>query len=132
ADLRVLLADRVFVGTVLSQGMVYAAIFSYLAGSTFVLQEIYGLTPQWYAAAFALNSAGGVLAGWLGGRTAEHWRVHGALFLGVGTTALGAAGLLLSRIAAVPPAVDPAPPVLPVFGAQLSPPPRPTLPQAEH
>src|SRR5699024_9690729 len=41
ADLRVLLADRVFVGAVLSQGMVFAAIFSYLAGSTFVLQEIY-------------------------------------------------------------------------------------------
>ena len=132
ADLRVLLADRVFVGAVLSQGMVFAAIFSYLAGSTFVLQEIYGRTPQWYAAAFALNSAGGVLAGWLGGRTAEHWRVHGALFLGVGTTALGAAGLLLSGIVAMPLAVVLAALLLLVFGAQFSSPALTTLALSEY
>lgn len=105
AALRVLGADRVFVGAVLSQGFVYAAIFSYLAGSTFVLQEIYGLSPQWYAAAFALNSAGGVFFGWLGGRTAERWNVHGALFLGIAQTGTGCLGLLLAGLAPMPLAV---------------------------
>src|SRR5699024_12417774 len=105
----------VFVGAVLSQGMVFAAIFSYLAGSTFVLQDIYGLTPQWYAAAFALNSAGGVLAGRLGGRTGEHWRARSALFLGVRTTALCPTGLLLFRFVVLHLAVAGAAPLPLVF-----------------
>lgn len=41
-----LLSDRVFLGTVLVQGFVNAAIFAYLAGATFALQGIYGLSPQ--------------------------------------------------------------------------------------
>ena len=57
-DFRTLLADRVFLGAVLNQGFLYAALFAYLAGATFVLQDIYGLSPQAYAAAFGLNSAG--------------------------------------------------------------------------
>lgn len=98
----VLLRDRVFVGAVLSQGFLYAAVFAYLAGSTYVLQNIYGLSPQWYAAAFALNSAGGVVAGWLGGRLAERWSLVGALAVGIVIAAFGAAGLLLTGLVAVP------------------------------
>lgn len=132
ADLKVLFADRVFVGAVLSQGFVYAAIFSYLAGSTFVLQEIYGLSPQWYAAAFALNSSGGVLAGWLGGRTAERWRVHGALFVGIGITAVGCSGLLLSGLVAMPLPVVIASLLLLASGAQFASPAGTTLALSEY
>lgn len=132
ADLRVLFADRVFVGAVLSQGLVYAAIFSYLAGSTFVLQEIYGLSPQWYAAAFALNSSGGVLAGWLGGRVAERWRVHGALFVGIGITAAGCSGLLLSGLVAMPLPVVIASLFLLASGAQFASPAGTTLALSEY
>ena len=57
ADLRVLLADRVFVGAVLSQGMVFAAIF--LPAGPPRAPGDHGRTPQWYAAAFALNSPAG-------------------------------------------------------------------------
>ena len=49
-DYRTLLSDRVFLGAVLNQGFLYAALFAYLAGSTFVLQDIYGLSPQWLRA----------------------------------------------------------------------------------
>ena len=45
-DFRTLLSDRVFVGAVLSQGFLYAALFAYLSGATFVLQDIYGLSPH--------------------------------------------------------------------------------------
>ena len=132
AALRVLGADRVFVGAVLSQGFVYAAIFSYLAGSTFVLQEIYGLSPQWYAAAFALNSAGGVFFGWLGGRTAERWNVHGALFLGIGLTGAGCLGLLLAGLVPMPLAVVIASLFLLASGAQFSSPAGTTLALSEY
>lgn len=99
---RTLLGDRVFLGAVLNQGFLYAALFAYLAGSTFVLQDIYGLSPQWYAAAFGLNSAGHMIFGYLAGRTAERWSIPGTLAAGVVVTALGAVGLLVAGLTPMP------------------------------
>ena len=62
-----LAGDRSFVGAVLNQGLMYAALFAYLAGATYVLQDGYGLSPQQYALAFGANSAGFMLFGWAGG-----------------------------------------------------------------
>src|SRR5690606_19936406 len=73
ADTRVLFSDRRFVGAVLVQGCVNAALFAYLSGATYVLQGVYGLTPFQYALAFGLNSAGFALFGYLAGRTSERW-----------------------------------------------------------
>jgi DHA1 family bicyclomycin/chloramphenicol resistance-like MFS transporter len=99
---RTLLSDRVFLGAVLNQGFLYAALFAYLAGSTFVLQDIYGLTPQWYAAAFGLNSAGHMICGYVAGRTAERWSIPGTLAVGVVVTGLGAVGLLIAGLTPMP------------------------------
>ncbi|MEV7800110.1 multidrug effflux MFS transporter [Microbacterium foliorum] len=99
---RTLLSDRVFLGAVLNQGFLYAALFAYLAGSTFVLQDIYGLTPQWYAAAFGLNSAGHMVFGYVAGRTAERWSIPGTLAVGIVVTGLGALGLLIAGLTLLP------------------------------
>ncbi len=101
-DFRMLLADRVFVGAVLNQGFLYAALFAYLAGATFVLQDVYGLTPQEYALAFGLNSAGFMVFGYLAGRASERWSVRGTLTIGIAAAGLGAAGLLAAGLSAVP------------------------------
>jgi DHA1 family bicyclomycin/chloramphenicol resistance-like MFS transporter len=101
-DLRTLLADRVFRGAVLNQGFLYAALFAYLAGATFVLQDIYGLSPQAYAMAFGANSAGFMVFGYLSGRTAERWSLRGTLTVGIGVAGLGALGLLVAGMTAVP------------------------------
>ena len=61
-DYRVLLSDRVFLGAVLLQGFLYAALFAYLAGATYVLQGIYGLTPQEYALALSGSTRAGCRA----------------------------------------------------------------------
>ena len=102
SDFRTLLADRVLLGAVLNQGFLYAALFAYLAGATYVLQDIYGLSPQAYAAAFGLNSAGFMVFGFLAGRSSERWSIPGTLTIGVLVTGLGAAGLLLAGIAPMP------------------------------
>ena len=81
--IRTLLSDRVFLGAVLNQGFLYAALFAYLAGSTFVLQDIYGLSPLGYALAFGLNSAGFMTFGYLAGRAAERWSIAGTLAIGI-------------------------------------------------
>jgi DHA1 family bicyclomycin/chloramphenicol resistance-like MFS transporter len=101
-DYRTLLSDRPFLGAVLNQGFLYAALFAYLAGSTFVLQDIYGLSPQWYAAAFGLNSAGHMVFGYLAGRTSERWSITGTLTIGIAVTGLGALGLLAAGLTPMP------------------------------
>ena len=102
SDFRTLLADRRFLGAVLNQGFLYAALFAYLSGSTYVLQEIYGLSPQAYAAAFGLNCAGFMTAGFLAGRAAERWSVSGTLAVGIAVTGAGALGLLITGLTGAP------------------------------
>ncbi|KQQ66225.1 multidrug effflux MFS transporter [Microbacterium sp. Leaf320] len=101
-DYRTLLSDRVFVGAILNQGFLYAALFAYLSGATFVLQDIYGLSPLEYALAFGANSAGFMLFGHLAGKASEHGHVRATLTVGVVIVALGAAGLLMAGLSPMP------------------------------
>ncbi|AQA11514.1 MULTISPECIES: multidrug effflux MFS transporter [Streptomyces] len=66
--MRGLLADRVFIGYVLAGSFAFAALFAYVAGSSFVVQEIYGASPQTFSLLFGLNSIGLVLTGQFNGR----------------------------------------------------------------
>lgn len=55
---RRLLGDRQFVGYALTAGFVLGAMFGYISGSSFVLQEVYGLSPQQFSFVFAANAIG--------------------------------------------------------------------------
>lgn len=101
-DIRLLLCDRRFVGAVVAQGFVYAALFAYLSGATYVLQGVYGLSPQGYALAFGLNSAGFMVFGYVAGRASERWSIVGTLVVGLVVAGAGAAGLLIAGLTAVP------------------------------
>ena len=101
-DFRLLISDRVFLGAVLSLGFMYAALFAYLSGSSFVLQDIYGLSPVAYALAFGVNSAGFMASGYLAGRGAEKWSVRGTLVIGILVAGVGALGLLAGGIVLMP------------------------------
>jgi DHA1 family bicyclomycin/chloramphenicol resistance-like MFS transporter len=85
--------DPVFAGYALAAALTMAAVFAYVAGSPFVLQNVYGASPQLYGAVFALNAVGLVAAAqfnaWLVGRVSSR-----ALLL-AGLAGTGAAGLLL-------------------------------------
>lgn len=101
-DFRQLLADRVFVGAVLITGFTYSAIFSYLSGATYILQGMYGLSPQGYALAFGLNSLGFVVFGFVAGRLSERWSERGTLTVGLVMAACGALGLLATALQHLP------------------------------
>lgn len=131
-DYRLLLSDRVYLGAVLSQGFAYAALFAYLAGATYVLQGVYGLSPQGYALAFGLNSAGFMVFGHLAGRSAARWGVHPTLLAGIALAGLGAAGLLLAGLAPMPLGVVLASLLLLTSGVALSSPPATTLALADY
>lgn len=126
-DYRLLLSDRTYLGAVLSQGFVYAALFAYLAGATYVLQGIYGLSPQGYAVAFGLNSAGYMVAGHLAGRCSALWGAHRTLLAGTAVAALGASGLLLAGLTRMPVGVVIVSLFLLAAGVALTSPPATTL-----
>ncbi|GAA1719604.1 multidrug effflux MFS transporter [Brachybacterium phenoliresistens] len=101
-DFRTLFSDKLFVGAVLICGLTHAALFAYLAGATYILQDGYGLSPQGYAMAFGANSAGYMIFGWIGGRTADRWSERGTLGLGVLITGLGSLGLVYTGLMGAP------------------------------
>jgi DHA1 family bicyclomycin/chloramphenicol resistance-like MFS transporter len=67
-----LLADRSFTGYALAGGLGFAAMFAYISGSSFVLQDIYRLSPQQFGLVFGGNALGLVIVAqsnrWLVGR----------------------------------------------------------------
>ncbi|MEU8591260.1 multidrug effflux MFS transporter [Streptomyces sp. NPDC048664] len=66
--MRSLLADRAFAGYTLAGGFAFAALFAYISASPFVVQEIYGASPQTFSLLFGLNSVGLVAAGQINGK----------------------------------------------------------------
>ena len=58
ATLRGLLTQRRFMGYALTAALAFGALFAYISGSSFVLQEVYGLSPQAFSLAFGANGLG--------------------------------------------------------------------------
>lgn len=131
-DVRALLADRRFTGAVLLQGAVHAALFAYLSGATYVLQNGYGFTPQQYALAFGLNSAGFMAFGYLAARTSERWSVRGTLAAGLVLCAAGAAGLVVAGLASLPVQTVVVSLLVMVSGVAATVPPATTIALADH
>lgn len=93
-----LIKDRFFVGVALAAGLAGASMFAYIAGGTFVLQRIYGLSPQAFSLAFGLNSVGIMTAAQVSGRLTR--RVSPVRVLAVGL-ALNLAGSLCLAVSAL-------------------------------
>jgi DHA1 family bicyclomycin/chloramphenicol resistance-like MFS transporter len=97
-----LLHDRFFVGCALSSGLAGASMFAYIAGSTFVLQRIYGMSPQGFSLVFGCISLGLVAAAQGGARLALVWPLTRVLGLGLTINLLGATALLITVISGLP------------------------------
>ncbi|MDQ0712976.1 DHA1 family bicyclomycin/chloramphenicol resistance-like MFS transporter [Streptomyces luteogriseus] len=67
-SMRGLLADRSFTGYMLTGGFAFAALFAYISASPFVIQEIYGASPQTFSLLFGVNSVGLVIVGQINGK----------------------------------------------------------------
>ena len=63
-----LLSHRLFMGYVLTGALMFAAMFSYLSDSSFVYQDVLGLTPAAFALVFGANSAGQLVLSQVNGR----------------------------------------------------------------
>ena len=93
-----LLADRYFLGYALAASFALGALFAYVSGASFVLQNVFGLSPQAFSLVFGINSLGILLAGllntWLTGKIMP----RDLLKIGLGMAALGGVGLLTAGL----------------------------------
>lgn len=90
---RELVADRRFVGYALTGGFAFAAGFTYISVSPFILQNIYGLSPQTFGLLFGVNALG--LAGMAQVSARLVGRVLPQQLLSWGVAMIGVAGAAL-------------------------------------
>ena len=57
-DFKLLLTNKAFVTMLLLQSLTYGVLFSYISGSPFITQKIYGMNAQQFSYLFALNGIG--------------------------------------------------------------------------
>lgn len=94
--MRGLLADRVFAGYMIAGSLAFAALFSYVSASPFVVQEIYGASPQTFSLLFGINSVGLVVVGQINGKLlVGRVSLDKALAFGLSVIVLAAAALLV-------------------------------------
>ncbi|MFN8497092.1 MAG: Bcr/CflA family multidrug efflux MFS transporter [Anaerolineae bacterium] len=93
APFRRLALDRVFLGYALAMGLAFGAMFAYISGSPFVLEDIYGVSPQAFGLFFGLNALGIVMVSQVSVRLIE--RVGPRALLGAGLVAAFSGGVLL-------------------------------------
>ncbi|MFF0094716.1 multidrug effflux MFS transporter [Streptomyces canus] len=84
-----LLDHRAFVGCMLTLAFSSAALFSYIASSSFVFENLYGVSATRYSLIFATNAAGMLLAGWTFGALSRRMPVGGLLTAGAAVALVG-------------------------------------------
>lgn len=98
-SMRALLADRSFTGYTLTGGFAFAALFAYISASPFVIQEIYGASPQTFSLLFGINSVGLVLVGQINGKIlVGRVSLDRVLFIGLAIVVTAATALLLMSL----------------------------------
>ncbi|MEV5477982.1 multidrug effflux MFS transporter [Streptomyces sp. NPDC052207] len=101
-SMRLLLADRAFTGYTVAGGFAFAALFAYISASPFVIQEIYGASPQTFSLLFGLNSVGLVAVGQINGKLlVGRVGLDKVLAVGLAVITLAAAALLLMSTGAL-------------------------------
>jgi len=91
-----LLTQRQFMGLCLTQGFVMAGMFAYIGASPFVLQQIYGLSPQMFSLCFAINGVGLIISAQIASRLSIHFGERKVLKGGLTLAAVSSLLLLLA------------------------------------
>jgi len=88
--------DRVFAGYALTVAFAYASLFGYISGSSFALQDVYGLSATQFSLVFAANAAGMIVLGLLNARLVRRFPVRRLLVVGLAASTVAAAVLLVA------------------------------------
>ncbi|WP_406691358.1 Bcr/CflA family multidrug efflux MFS transporter [Saccharopolyspora sp. ID03-671] len=93
-----LVRDRVFIGFALSASLAFAAMFAYISGSSFVLQEVHDLSPQMFSLIFGVNSIGIVTMGQVNGLLVGKVDSRRLLAIGLAANAVGGVSVAVSTV----------------------------------
>jgi DHA1 family bicyclomycin/chloramphenicol resistance-like MFS transporter len=96
-----LLRDRGFLGYALASGFAGGTLFAYISGSSFVLQDVFGLSPQLFAVVFAVNGASFMVTALASGRLLPRLGHHRLLAIGLMAQTAASAVLLVVVLAGV-------------------------------
>ena len=96
---RVLVRDPYYVGYALVGALAFSAMFGYIAGSPFVMEQVYHLSPQGFSFLFGANAAGLMLYGYVNGRLIGSVPATTLMRFGLLQGAVGGAGLLVVTLA---------------------------------
>ena len=88
-----LIRDTPFIGYAVAAGLAFGAMFAYIAGSPFVLQGIFHVSPQTFSLIFGMNALGFVVTSQINGSLVS--RIRPARLLTGGLVANATAGLAL-------------------------------------
>ena len=88
---RVLFGDRIFVGVAVIGAMVFSGLFAYLSSSSFLFQQVYGMSAQQYGLLFAVNSLGIVFGVQISSRLAQRHGPQWILAIATGVMLVAAA-----------------------------------------
>lgn len=85
--------DRAFLACALTGGLVFAAMFAYISGASFVLQGAYGMSAQRFGLVFGVNAVGIVAASQVSARLVGRFGPGRLLRVGLVTAGLGGVAL---------------------------------------
>jgi DHA1 family bicyclomycin/chloramphenicol resistance-like MFS transporter len=87
--------DRIFAGYALTVAFAYASLFAYISASSFVLQDLYGLSATQFSLVFALNAAGMIALGLVNARLVRKFAVRSLLVVGLSVSSIAAVLLVV-------------------------------------
>jgi DHA1 family bicyclomycin/chloramphenicol resistance-like MFS transporter len=101
ATYRRLLGDRVFLGWVVSGGMIFAGLLAYISGSSFVFIELFGIRPERFGLFFGANAVGLIAASQVNARLARRYSPTQVVSVVMPVAALSGVALLVAAATGV-------------------------------
>ncbi|WBC16858.1 multidrug effflux MFS transporter [Micromonospora sp. WMMA1998] len=97
--MRSLAADRVYLGYALTQGFAFAGLFAYISGSSFVFQDVFGVSATVFSVVFGVNALALVATGQLNARLLDRFSPRRLLVTTLVVGLVTAAGVLTGALA---------------------------------
>jgi DHA1 family bicyclomycin/chloramphenicol resistance-like MFS transporter len=96
ASYRTVARNPVYLAYLGMASTVYAGLFAWISGASFVLQGLYGLTPFHFGLVFAMGSCGFMFGSFLASRIVRRVGLDGVIGVGACALTLGGLGMVLS------------------------------------
>lgn len=92
-----MLTNRIFMSFTLVSGFMTGALYAYIAGASFMLENIFGMSAFEFSILYAVNGLGQVLFTWLGARASDKYSDKKTLLVGIIIAIFAGVALLVTN-----------------------------------